>query len=74
MLAPDPAPDLNAIQLELGMTREALALAMGVHRQTLAKWQRGEQRPPAAAQRLALVLQWLHRRDLLAGFLAEHPT
>ena len=81
MTAPNPqpapdlpdAPDLNALQRDLGMTREALALAMGVHRQTLAKWQRGEQRAPAAACRLALALHWLHRHRLLAAFLRDQP-
>lgn len=66
-------PDLNAVQQQLGLTREALAKAMGVHRQTLAKWQReglpDGQRPPAVALTMARVLMWLHRRGLLGEWV-----
>lgn len=64
-------PDFNAVQQKLGMTREALAKAMGVHRQTLAKWQRGEQKPPAVARQLARLLLWLHARGLLPAWLTH---
>jgi DNA-binding transcriptional regulator YiaG len=62
--------DLVAAQETLGLTREALAQVMGVHRQTLAKWQRGEQKPPAVAVQMVRLLLWLHARGLFAAWRA----
>lgn len=70
MQIPRSAPvDLNATQARLGLTRAALARAMGVHYQTLTKWQRGEQRPPAVARQMARALEWLAERGTLNDFL-----
>lgn len=43
-----------------------LAALLGVHRDTLGKWIRGEQRPPAVAVRSCEMLVVLHRAGLLA--------
>jgi DNA-binding transcriptional regulator YiaG len=52
--------DFNAAQQTMGLTRAEMAQAMGVHYETLAKWQRGAQHPPAAAVTLVNLLLWLH--------------
>lgn len=56
---PDVA-DFAAAQHTLGLTRAEMAQAMGVHYETLAKWQRGTQAPPSAAVTLVNLLLWLH--------------
>ena len=56
---PDVA-DFAAAQNTLGLTRAEMAQAMGVHYETLAKWQRGTQAPPSAAVTLVNLLLWLH--------------
>jgi DNA-binding transcriptional regulator YiaG len=56
---------------KLGLSVEEMALAMGVHRQTLVKWERGEREPDNAAKRLMELLCWLHdnRGPTLAQWL-----
>ena len=57
----------------LGLSREEMARAMGVHRETWAKWERGERRPDNAAAQLMRLLCWLHekRGPALAQWLME---
>lgn len=57
----------------LGLSREEMARAMGVHRETWAKWERGERRPDNAAAQLMTLLCWLHenRGQTLAQWLRE---
>lgn len=62
--------DLNVVQQQLGLSRVDFARALGVHYQTLTKWQRGEQKPPAVALQLARALLWMQDRELLSAWLA----
>ena len=48
------------VRKELGLSVEEMAQAMGVHRQTWVKWERGERKPDNAATRLMHLLCWLH--------------
>lgn len=56
---------------KLGLSRQEMARAMGVHRETWAKWERGERRPDNASTQLMRLLCWLHRRQTLAQWLRE---
>ncbi len=58
---------------KLGLSRAEMARAMGVHRETWAKWERGEREPDSAAVRLMELLCWLHdnRGPTLARWLTE---
>lgn len=47
---------------KLGLSIEEMARAMGVHRQTWVKWERGERRPDNAAVQLMHLLSWLHEK------------
>ena len=60
--------NLTDVQQHLGLTRTELAAVLGVHYQTLTKWQRGEQKPPAVAVQMARLLCWLHARGLLSAW------
>lgn len=57
----------------LGLSREEMAKAMGVHYETLAKWERGDRQPDNAAIRLMELLCWLHehRQPTLRKWLTE---
>ena len=55
----------------LGLSREEMARAMGVHRETWAKWERGERKPDNAALQLMRLLYWLHEKRGLAQWLRE---
>lgn len=58
---------------KLGLSRAEMARAMGVHRETWAKWERGEREPDNAAVRLMELLCWLNdnRKPTLAQWLKE---
>lgn len=56
-------------RLRLGLSPNAMAAAMGVHRQTWVKWERGERTPDNAALRLIEALQFMSERGCLAEFL-----
>ena len=49
---------------KLGLSREEMATAMGVHYETWAKWEREQRQPDKAAVKLMTTLLWLH---------SEHP-
>jgi len=68
-----PTIDFGAAQHTLGLTRAEMARAMGVHYETLAKWQRNTQAPPAAAVTLVNLLLWLHDGGQLPRWMA-HQT
>lgn len=58
---------------KLGLSREAMAAAMGVHYETWAKWERGQRQPDKAAVKLMQWLCWLnasHPRVYAQGRLA----
>lgn len=69
--APMTPVDFSAAQQTMGITRAEMALAMGVHYETLAKWQRGTQAPPAAAITLVNLLLWLHDSGQLPRWMAR---
>jgi transcriptional regulator with XRE-family HTH domain len=48
-----------------------MAEAMGVHRNTWLKWERGEQQISAAPARLIQVFLWLNSKNMLNSFLKE---
>jgi len=43
----------------LGLSVASMATCCGIHRDTYGKWERGEQRPPAAAQQLFRLIEWM---------------
>lgn len=58
---------------KLGLSIAEMARAMGVHRDTWGKWERGAREPDNAAMRLMELLCWLHenRGPTLAQWLKE---
>ncbi len=56
-------------RLKLGLNQKEMAAAMGVHRQTWVKWERGERPPGSAAIRLIDTLLWLHSIQVLHEYL-----
>ena len=63
----------SEVRQTLGLSIEEMALAMGVHRQTWVKWERGERRPDNASAQLMRLLCWLHekRGQVLVQWLRE---
>lgn len=61
--------ELKEARLRLGLSQQAMSAAMGVHRQTWVKWERGERQPDRAALRLIQALLFLFERGCLADFL-----
>ena len=59
-------------RLRLGLNQKQMASAMGIHRQTWIKWERGERKPNNAAIRLMELLLWLHHNDNLSAFLESN--
>ena len=61
--------DLNQVQAQLGLGKADFAKAMGVHYQTMVKWQRqglpDGRKHPDVADTMARLLLWLHGRGLL---------
>jgi len=55
----------------LGLNQTQMAEAMGVHRNTWLKWERGEQQISAAPARLIQVFLWLNSKNMLNLFLKE---
>lgn len=53
----------------LGLSVSEMAQALGVHRQTYTKWERGEREPSAATARLIETLIWLKSQKLLDDYL-----
>ena len=60
---------LKEARLRLGLSQQAMSAAMGVHRQTWVKWERGERTPDNAALRLIAALQFMFERGFLAEFV-----
>ena len=54
-------PELRAIRKRLGWTQKEFAEHLGLHSNSLAKQERGEAGIGGAVERLALVLDGLHR-------------
>jgi DNA-binding transcriptional regulator YiaG len=50
---------------KLGLSIAEMARALGIHRQTWVKWERGEQSPPAVAVTAMRLLWFLHMRGEL---------
>ena len=63
------ANELAEARFRLGLNIQQMAGAMGVHRQTWTKWERGEQKAPAVAIRLIQALQFLFECQRLSAFL-----
>ena len=63
------ASELKEVRLRLGLSQQAMSAAMGVHRQTWVKWERGERTPDNAALRLIEALQFMVERGCLAEFV-----
>lgn len=61
--------ELKETRLKLGLSQQAMSAAMGVHRQTWVKWERGERQPDRAALRLIEALLFLFERGCLTDFL-----
>jgi len=61
--------ELKEARLRLGLSQQAMSAAMGIHRQTWVKWERGERSPDHAALRLIEALQFMLERGCLADFL-----
>lgn len=55
----------------LGMSVSEMARVLGVHRNTLDKWLRGEQNAPAVAISAADMLIFLYQRGLLDDFVND---
>lgn len=53
----------------LGLNQTSMAKAMGVHRNTWLKWERGEQDISAAPSQLLKTLLWLKSIDMLDNYL-----
>lgn len=60
---------LKEARLRLGLSQQAMSTAMGVHRQTWVKWERGERTPDNAALRLIEALQFMFDLGCLADFV-----
>lgn len=63
--------DIKQKRQDIGLSRIKMAEAMGVHYDTLSKWERQEQKPPAAAVRLARLIGWLVAHGDLARALED---
>lgn len=61
--------ELKESRLRLGLSQQAMSAAMGIHRQTWVKWERGERTPDNAALRLIEALQFMFERGCLAEFV-----
>ena len=61
--------ELKEARLRLGLSQQAMSVAMGVHRQTWVKWERGERQPDQAALTLVEALQFMSDRQCLADVL-----
>lgn len=61
--------DMKQCRLRLSLSIADMARALGVHRQTYVKWERGEQKPPAVAIRLVKTLLWLHDIGMFSDYL-----
>lgn len=60
MISPEKA------RLRLGLNQQQMADAMGVHRQTWVKWERGEREMNASARRLLAILVILNDAGMLS--------
>jgi DNA-binding transcriptional regulator YiaG len=56
---------------KLGLSIAEMAQLMNVHRETWAKWERGERTPNEAAQTLMRVFSWMHDRGCLDDYRAS---
>jgi DNA-binding transcriptional regulator YiaG len=62
-------PDLEASRISVGLSISAMARALGIHRGTYDKWERGEQRPPAVALTAIEMLLFMHSRGELRDWV-----
>lgn len=63
------ASELKEARLRLGLNIQQMSDAMGVHRSTWTKWERGERSPDNAALRLIEALQFMFERGCLTEFV-----
>jgi DNA-binding transcriptional regulator YiaG len=63
--------DTKEVRNKIGLTQQAMADLMGVHKQTWIKWERLERKPDMAAVRLMAVLSWLYDKKLLKRLIAH---
>lgn len=68
-MTPLNSQELKEARLRLGLGLNQMAAAMGIHRQTWVKWERGERTPDNAALRLIEALQFMFERGCLSEFL-----
>ena len=61
------------VRESIGLSINEIARAMGVHRQTWIKWERGERKPDNAAAQFMGLLCWLHdnRGQTLTRWMKE---
>lgn len=50
----------SEVREHLGLTRQGMANAMGVHYETWGKWERGLRKPDNAALNLMRLIVWLY--------------
>nr|WP_172691770.1 hypothetical protein [Serratia marcescens]SAY46564.1 Uncharacterised protein [Serratia marcescens] len=60
---------LSEAQAVLGLNKQDMARALGVHYNTYGKWSRGEQNPPAAVYTAINMLLFLKEKQLVAEWL-----
>lgn len=60
----------NQARLTLELNQTEMSAAMGVHRNTWLKWERGEQQMSAAPARLLKTLLWLQANSMLKQYLS----
>ena len=63
--------DSKKAREQLGLSINEMASAMGIHRQTWVKWERGERDPGAAALRLIGTLLWLKKKKMLNKYIED---
>jgi len=66
---PFPMNNIKKARLKTGLNIAEYSAALNVHRDTYSKWEREIQRPPAAAMTAIELIEFLHRKKLLSGFL-----
>lgn len=70
------AQQLKTLRARLGWSQNRLAVALGVHRATILKWERGLHPIPPMAVRLlscGISCSLLRHRDPRAGLVGEGP-
>jgi DNA-binding transcriptional regulator YiaG len=63
---------LSEAQATLGLNKQDMARALGVHYNTYGKWSRGEQNPPAVVYTTVELLLFIEKNQLLLEWLARN--